>query len=437
MRADISVTTNQKLYGTHEPKSIACTNGVYIKQQRVMAIICFIVAKIKTFEAIVFKKSELNLLHEKRVIHTDNFDFTDEAISIRMGWRCSVKKKNQNSCEKLIKLIQQHRWNKVLSFVSNLDAEGEQKVRSYVTNAGGTCTHELCYFDAPLEIIIAIIDFCPQHVQRTDNENRTPLFTAAACGASALVISSLIALYPRALEIKDKGGRTPLIAACMHEHFGGVMRDGQSLRYRQNSVIEELLFADSSAALVADTDGITALEYAILGNAGKAAVNLLQKATAAEEKIKFELENTAGRTRSTTVTPLIKHRNGSTIGTTILPKNPLEWQCYKISPMFDERNKNRIRQNQDDNAEKTLSRSDPIVNSEMEDEFINAAILQFMGIPQEDWGRKDSIPLDKVKKFKIWKTICEARENLENTIEDIPMIIHINGGESIASMSTL
>ena len=73
----------------------------------------------------------------------------------------------------------------------------------------------------------------------------------------------------------------------------------------------------------------------------------------------------------------------------------------------------------------------------MDDEFINAAVLQFMGIPQEDWGRKDSISLDKVKKFKIWRTICEARENLEHGIHDMPVIIDLNSGDSFTIISDL
>lgn len=341
-----------------------------------------------------------------------------------------------NSGEKLTKLIHQHRWDKAQAFVSKLDVDGQHGVRSFVTDTGGTCTHELCFFDAPLELLIAVLDFCPDHVFRIDNENRTPLFTASACCASALIISSLIALHPKAVEMKDLGGRTPLVAACLHEHFG-VMRDGQSLRYRQTCVIEELLYANSSVVLIADNEEITALEYAILGNAGKSAVNLLQKATAVEEKIKSELNCTARRTIR--FVPLLKHRTGnnSTVGTTILPKNPLEWNSYKISPLFDERKKNRHKEELDGKTKRRLSSSDPIINPEMDDEFINAAVLQFMGIPQEDWGRKDSISLDKVKKFKIWRTICEARENLEHGIHDMPVIIDLNSGDSFTIISDL
>jgi ankyrin repeat protein len=341
-----------------------------------------------------------------------------------------------NSGEKLTKLIHQYRWDKAQAFVSKLDVDGQHGVRSFVTDTGGTCTHELCSFDAPLELLIAVLDFCPDHFFRIDNENRTPLFTASACCASALIISSLIALHPKAVEMKDLGGRTPLVAACLHEHFG-VMRDGQSLRYRQTCVIEELLYANSSVVLIADNEEITALEYAILGNAGKSAVNLLQKATAVEEKIKSELNCTARRTIR--FVPLLKHRTGnnSTVGTTILPKNPLEWNSYKISPLFDDRKKNRHKEELDGKTKRRLSSSDPIINPEMDDEFINAAVLQFMGIPQEDWGRKDSISLDKVKKFKIWRTICEARENLEHGIHDMPVIIDLNSGDSFTIISDL
>lgn len=342
-----------------------------------------------------------------------------------------------HSGEKLTKLIHQHRWEKAQAFLSKLDADGQHEVRSFVSDTGGTCTHEICFFDAPLELLIAVLDFCPNHVFKIDNEHRTPLFTASACCASALIISSLIALHPKAVEMKDVGGRTPLIAACLHEHFG-VMRDGQSLRYRQTCVIEELLYANSSVVLVPDNEEITALEYAILGNAGKSAVTLLQKTTAVEEKIKSELECTARRTIR--FVPLLKHRSGnnsSSVGTTILPKNPLEWNSYKISPLLDERKKNRPKEELDGNTKSRLSSADPIINPEMDDEFINAAVLQFMGIPQEDWGHKDSISLDRVKKFKIWRTICEASKTLEHGIHDMPVIIDFNSGDSTTIISDL
>lgn len=354
-----------------------------------------------------------------------------------MGWRCGIRKKTPNIGEKMLKLIRQLRWDKVQSLVLKLDSEGKRDVRSFVTESGGTCVHELVYFDAPFETLISVVDFCPEHVQLTDDDNRTPLFIASLCCASTLVISSLIALYPKALEIKDSSGRTPMIAACMHEHFG-LMRDGHGSRYRQTCVIEELLVANSRMVLVSDKNGITALEHAILCSAGKDAITLLQRATAIEEKIKSELENTVKRSKMQNMVPLLSYRrtNGSSTGTTILPKNPIEWNPYKITPMLDER-KNRQKTGIDDGRK---GRSDPqgsITNNEVEVDFINAAVLQFIGVPQEDWGRKDSVSLEKVKSYKIWKRICEARENLEHENDEIPVLIAINKGENATCFSDL
>ena len=86
-----------------------------------------------------------------------------------------------------------------------------------------------------------MIDFSPSKVRKVDHENRTPLFMAAASGASALIVSSLLALYPEATTVQDHEGRTPLIAAYMHQDPGAIMRDGQTSRYRQFGIVQDLV----------------------------------------------------------------------------------------------------------------------------------------------------------------------------------------------------
>ena len=268
---------------------------------------------------------------------------------------------------------------------------------------GGNCVHVLCRFDPPLELFIQVVDLCPSKVREVDNENRTPLFMAAASGASAAIVSSLLALYPEAATMRDLDGRTPLIAACMHQDPGAIMRDGQSSRYRQFRIVQELIAATPNGVDLSDLNGLNALEYAILGSGELCTVIVLQKAVAIDQRIRAEWNDSKRRTRLPSIaSPSDPPQQNETDST--LPHNPLQWDCYKISRPFEERNAHRLKRLN------YCKYKEDVIPFGCDETFFNNTILQFMGMPSENKS-EDSISAGKVKDFKIWKTICKFNDS--------------------------
>ena len=341
----------------------------------------------------------------------------------------SGRQKQKDHGKKLMKFAQQHRWDKIESLLRKGDNDIAQSIKETKDEFGGNCIHILCLFDAPFHIFIQVVDFCPSKVREVDKENRTPLFMAAASGASAAVVSSLLALYPEAATIKDYEGRTPLMAACMHQDPGAVMRDGQSSRYRQFRIVQELVASIPNGVELSDFKGHNALEYAILGNGELSTVTLLQKAVAIEQRIRVEWNNSNRRTRLPSIVfPSDQAKNNDI--DSCLPQNALQWDCYKISRPIEERNAHRMDRPRLLEMETHLGfAGDPC------SEFVNGAILQFIGMPYEDNIVDEVILLDKVKDFQIWHMIYRAHE-LEEKSAVKPVIIDIVGDEeSISDIS--
>lgn len=347
----------------------------------------------------------------------NNLAYSDKKWGFLIG-----KRKHKDCGMKLIKLAQQHRWNKVEALLTQRDYDTRMSIITAKDEFGGNCIHVLCRFDPPLELLIEVVDFCPSKVREVDHENRTPLFMAAASGASVLVINSLLALYPEAAKMKDNDGRTPLIAACMHQDPGAIMRDGQTSRYRQFRIVQELIAVNSSVVDCVDNRDMTALDYAIVRRGELSTVTLLQKVTAIEQRIKAQLNDSKRRSRlPPIVMPSdIMKDNGND---SLLPRDPLHWNCYQISRSFEERNAHRLKRLNYLQEKDTV----PFVSDET---FFNATVLQFIGMPSEN-KYQDNITAEKVKDFKVWKLICRANDSVaQRSGPEKPLIIDLLDEES-------
>jgi len=352
---------------------------------------------------------------------TKNVHYNDKKWNMLCG-----RQKQKDHGKKLIKFAQQHRWNKIESLLTNTDYDTRISIIAAKDEFGGNCIHVFCRHDPPLELFIKMIDFCPSKVREVDKENRTPLFMAAASGASVTVINALLALYPEAATIKDHEGRTPLIAVCMHQDPGAITRDGQSSRYRQFRIVQELVTTDASVVDCVDNRSMTALDYAILRRGELSTVTLLQKAVAIEQRIRAEWNNSNQRTRlPSIVLPSCQAKNNDI--DSCLPHNALQWDCYKISRPFDERNAHRMKRLNYWKDKENVSPFGP------DEAFFNSTILQFIGMPSESKSQ-DNASAGKVKDFRIWKTICKSNDSRnKNPMTRIPVIIDLLDDDSRVS----
>ncbi|KAL7537780.1 hypothetical protein ACHAXR_008056 [Thalassiosira sp. AJA248-18] len=143
---------------------------------------------------------------------------------------------------------------------------------------GMTVLHAVVRFDPPSIIIKRIIELCPEAPRSQDCLQRTPLHVAAGSGAGSIVIKVLVDAYPDACMIQDFDKRTPLHMACdtsteLFENSSGVPREPPCYR-----TVGALLKASPGSAILEDTDGMNAIEYALCSNADLQTVRLIQKA---------------------------------------------------------------------------------------------------------------------------------------------------------------
>lgn len=145
---------------------------------------------------------------------------------------------------------------------------------------GLTILHACIRYNPPPHIVKIILTLVPEVPGCVDCFQRTPLHVAAGTRASLPVIELLAKAYPRACDIQDKDGKTPLHLACdcACNLFEG---DGDFTREPPSYEVVYTLLKNSplSTVPVEDHDGMSALEHAILSDASIEVVNLLQYAT--------------------------------------------------------------------------------------------------------------------------------------------------------------
>lgn len=144
--------------------------------------------------------------------------------------------------------------------------------------------HVVCCERPPVRVVMAILDVCPMCVEGIDKNGYTPLHCAAAWGASPQVIACLIHRYPQASAIKDIYGKTPLHLCCESCSFEGACDTGLTsgakfVRGPLYEVVQALINAAPCNINDEDSDGLTALEYAIHKGANIEVVKALQIAS--------------------------------------------------------------------------------------------------------------------------------------------------------------
>eukprot|EP00985_Skeletonema_marinoi_P017716 scaffold9780_cov80-Skeletonema_marinoi.AAC.1 len=79
---------------------------------------------------------------------------------------------------------------------------------------GMTLLHATAKCNPPPELVLDMIEICPDLLAARDCLGRTPLHVAAGSGVAPLLIQILAHVYPSACDVQDVDGKTPLHFAC-------------------------------------------------------------------------------------------------------------------------------------------------------------------------------------------------------------------------------
>lgn len=162
---------------------------------------------------------------------------------------------------------------------------------------GMTLLHAALRYNPPAELILEMLEICPDQLKATDCLGRTPLHVAAGSKVTKPdLIKYLANIYPAACDIQDIDGKTPLHLACDSSCELFEVEDDNNdttnelLRGQPpcHDTIRALLSESLAAATIEDVDEMNALEYAIMSNAELKTVKLLQNAATKHFRVTYE-----------------------------------------------------------------------------------------------------------------------------------------------------
>jgi len=148
---------------------------------------------------------------------------------------------------------------------------------------GTTLLHAVVKCDPPQELVLDMIEICPDLLSARDCLGRTPLHVAAGSAADPRLIKILAHVCLAACDVQDVDGKTPLHFACDSSSvlFEDVHNNESATpRPPCHDAICALLSESLAAATIEDADEMSPLEHAIMSNASLKTVKLLQNAAA-------------------------------------------------------------------------------------------------------------------------------------------------------------
>ena len=133
-----------------------------------------------------------------------------------------------------------------------------------------TLLHAAVKCNPPLELVLDMIEICPELTAARDCLGRTPLHVAAGSGAAPSLIKILVHVYPAACDVQDADGKTPLHFACDSScvlFADDTKKESSTPKSPCHDVICALLSGSLAAATIEDADEMNPIENAIMSSA--------------------------------------------------------------------------------------------------------------------------------------------------------------------------
>eukprot|EP00586_Coscinodiscus_wailesii_P003463 CAMPEP_0172485456 /NCGR_PEP_ID=MMETSP1066-20121228/13500_1 /TAXON_ID=671091 /ORGANISM="Coscinodiscus wailesii, Strain CCMP2513" /LENGTH=190 /DNA_ID=CAMNT_0013250739 /DNA_START=304 /DNA_END=876 /DNA_ORIENTATION=- len=125
----------------------------------------------------------------------------------------------------------------------------------------------------------------PEAVFEMDCMGRFPLHIASKFGASTSVIKHLVKKNPKAAEMQDTSGQTPLHLEFYDYRWKSLVSDSA------HHTVKCLCDVAPKSVVLDDKDGMSAIEYAIDEEADMKVIRLLQKTSQSFRKLKISTED--------------------------------------------------------------------------------------------------------------------------------------------------
>ena len=118
----------------------------------------------------------------------------------------------------LLGLIEAREWEKFRSFTLEPSPAHFRARTNVIAQTpecyGMTLLHAAVKCNPPPELVLDMIEICPDLLAARDCLGRTPLHVAAGSAAAPILIQILAHVYPSACDVQDVDGKTPLHFAC-------------------------------------------------------------------------------------------------------------------------------------------------------------------------------------------------------------------------------
>lgn len=186
-----------------------------------------------------------------------------------------------NSIGDILELISSKSWESFRSYVLS-SPDVFQNLAGAVAACsalnGMTLLHAAVRYNPPLDIIVRMVQLCPNSPSSRDCLHRTPLHVAVGSRASPLLIRLLAHAYPAACDALDKEGKTPLHVACDSSCvlFEEDLYRTHTTERPSHDTIVTLLSYSLYPVILKDYNGVSPQEYAMSSGASKKTIQLLQ-----------------------------------------------------------------------------------------------------------------------------------------------------------------
>lgn len=172
----------------------------------------------------------------------------------------------------VIDTIKNREWKRLLNDLSGSSLKQLNEIIRADRNFEGTpILHFILQYEPPISVVSKVTTEFPESLFQRDSLDRTPLHAALAHGASRFVVAHIVKCHPKACNIGDKSGKTPL-HVCIES-----LAQYDELSDMAMEIVETLVYSSPSSLDVEDEEGVCALEAAILLEAPYRVVTLLQR----------------------------------------------------------------------------------------------------------------------------------------------------------------
>eukprot|EP00978_Attheya_sp_CCMP212_P034605 scaffold145754_cov68-Attheya_sp.AAC.1 len=211
-----------------------------------------------------------------------------------------ARRKASNRAHSIIEAAKAHKWSRAHRIWKDISTsahaiESIAELRAMKFSSSQNVLHFLCSRSPPADLVLNLIEACPDLVAESDVHGQYPLHIAVRTGASQYVVETLVDQCIDGVISPDATGRTPLMTACLlarTTEFCTCPLVAETPLYQQ--IVRILFVAAPEIINHKDRNGMTAVDYLIDARIMPDMVQNLRRASLNEQNRRLSVDLALG-----------------------------------------------------------------------------------------------------------------------------------------------